>query len=64
MTFGRRSDETAKSAVGTPSPGEAQALARITAAIEAGREQLQANQYLDACDSFRQATTRALNLSR
>ena len=55
--------EQAKSAVGTPSPGEAQALARITAAIEAGREQLQANQYLDACDSFRQATTRALNLS-
>ena len=64
MTFGRRSDETAKSAVGTPSPGEAQALARIAAGIEVGREQLQASQCLDECDSFRQATMRSLNLSR
>jgi hypothetical protein len=56
--------EQAKSAVGTPSPGEAPALARIATGIEAGREHLQANRYLDACDSFRQATTHALTLSR
>ena len=56
--------ERAKSNVGTPSPGEAQALARIAAGIETGREHLQANRYLDACDSFRQATMRALNLSQ
>lgn len=54
--------ETAKSALGAPSPGEAQVLARIEAEIQTGREHLQASRYLDACDSFRQATMRALGL--
>lgn len=52
----------AKSRLSDPSPGEAQALARIAAEIQTGRNHLQASRYLDACDSFRQATTRALNL--
>lgn len=56
--------EQAKSAVGDPSAGQAQALARIAGDIQTGREHLQAQRYLEACDSFRQATTRALNLVR
>ena len=56
--------ERAKSALGVPSPGQAQALARIAADIQTGRGNLQAARYLDAFDSFRQATTRALNLMR
>jgi hypothetical protein len=55
--------ETAKTAVGTPSPGEEHALARIADLILAGHGQLQASRYLDACDSFRQATSKALDLS-
>jgi hypothetical protein len=56
--------ENAKNAVGVPSAGEAQALARIANEIQTGRGQLQANRPLDACDSFRRATMRALDLSR
>lgn len=57
--------EKAKDAVGTnPSRGEADALARILADIETGRAQLRAGQPLDACDNFRRATRRALDLSR
>jgi M6 family metalloprotease-like protein len=59
-------DELAKAldAVGTPSQGEAASLARIEANIEAGRDQLDADRYAEACDEFRQAVSRARDLSR
>lgn len=56
--------EKAKAAVGTtPSPGEERALARISALILEGRAELESGAYLDACESFRQATARAVELS-
>lgn len=56
--------DDAKTAVDPPSPGEAAVLAGIAADIQTGREHLQASRYLDACESFRRATTRAVGLSR
>jgi hypothetical protein len=53
----------AEAAVAPPSTGEARALGRIADLITQGHERLGSGRYLDACDSFRQATARALDLS-
>ncbi|MEW5854686.1 MAG: hypothetical protein AB2A00_38275 [Myxococcota bacterium] len=54
--------EAAESALSTPSPGEARALARIADEIDAGHSLLRAGRQLDACDNFRRATARAIDL--
>jgi hypothetical protein len=53
----------AQAAVEPPSPGEARTLAGIAGLIARGHQRLSVGQYLDACDSFRQATAKALKLS-
>jgi hypothetical protein len=53
----------AETAVAPPSTGEAKALATIAALIGKGHDQLTAGQYLAACDSFRQATGKAVSLT-
>jgi hypothetical protein len=53
----------AAAAVAPPSPGEARTLAAIADLIAEGHQQLSDGQYLSACDRFRQATAKALNLS-
>ncbi len=54
----------AEAAVAPPSAGEAKSLATIAALIGAGHQLLSTDQYLKACDSFRQATGKAVNLAR
>jgi hypothetical protein len=49
-------------AIPSPSRGQARALDSIAQLIVAGHELLAARQYGDACESFRQATQKALNL--
>jgi PKD domain len=56
--------QEAQLAVAPPSPGEARALSTIAALIAQGHLQLGDGQYLDACDRFRQATAKALQLVR
>lgn len=53
----------AQAAVAPPSPGEARTLATIAGLIALGDQKLSGGQYLSACDSFRQATAKALKLS-
>ena len=48
----------------SPSSGQAGTLATIAALITAGHQQVVAHQYLNACDSFRQATDKASGLKR
>jgi hypothetical protein len=55
--------EQAKTRVGpSPSPGQASSLTTIGGLITRGHAQLAAHQYGDACDSFRQATDKAVKL--
>ncbi|HEX6852711.1 MAG TPA: hypothetical protein VF139_15045 [Candidatus Polarisedimenticolaceae bacterium] len=54
--------EDAKAAIPTPSPGQARTLATIAALIRTGHERLAGQEYLDACDSFKSATDKALGL--
>jgi hypothetical protein len=54
----------AQAAVSPPSPGQARALATIADAIAQGHQQLVDHAYLKACDDFRQATEKALQLQR
>jgi M6 family metalloprotease-like protein len=56
--------EEAKAAVGTPNAGEQRALERIAELIEAGRAQLLADRYVDACETFREGAARAQGLAR
>src|SRR5262249_36314205 len=49
--------EKAKAANPSPSPGQARTLATMAALIATGHDQLVAKQYLNACDSFRAATS-------
>lgn len=53
----------AEAAVSPPSPGQAKTLAAIADLIARGHQQLIDHRYAKACDSFRQATEKALELS-
>jgi hypothetical protein len=52
----------AQEAASPPSHGEGATLASIADLIVKGHDQLSSGQYLKACDSFRQATQKALDL--
>ena len=54
----------AEQALSPPSAGEARALAAIAQLIVAGDQQLANHQYAAACDMFRQATQKALDLTK
>ena len=54
----------AEQAVHPPNAGEARALASIAQLIATGDQQLANDQYASACDTFRQATQRALDLTK
>jgi hypothetical protein len=54
----------AEQAVAPPSAGEARTLAMIAQLIVAGDQQLANHQYATACDSFRQAAQKALDLMK
>jgi hypothetical protein len=51
-----------RAAFPSPSPGQAKALATVAALIAQGHQQLLSHQYLPACDSLRQAVTKALGI--
>ena len=53
----------ARMAVASPSRGEERALATIAALIEEGHRRLGAKRHLDACGSFQQATSKAVQLA-
>jgi hypothetical protein len=54
----------AEQAVAPPSAGEARTLATIAQLIAQGDQQLANKQYAGACDSFRQATDKAVDLTK
>ena len=54
----------AEQAVDPPSAGEARALASIAQLIAAGDQQLASHQYATACETFRQASQKALDLTK
>jgi hypothetical protein len=54
--------QQAVTAFPSPSAGQAKALRTIAGLIETGHQQLVAQEYLVACDSFRQATDRSLRM--
>jgi hypothetical protein len=54
--------QDAQAAIPSPSPGQAKTLATIVELITSGHDRLAAKQYLSACDSFREATDKALRL--
>lgn len=51
-------------AVPNPSPGQARTLTSIAQLVAAGHALLAGRQYSEACESFRQATQKAVNLMR
>lgn len=56
--------EKTRAAIETPSAGQRRALATIAALITQGHQQLGGHEYVIACDSFRQATDKALGLRK
>jgi hypothetical protein len=54
--------DKARTAIPTPSAGQAKTLAAAAGLIAQGHQQLANHQYLNACDSFRVATEKALGL--
>ncbi len=52
----------AQGAIGVPSPREVKALTQIASLIDLGRERLEGDRPLDACASFRQAASTAVDL--
>jgi hypothetical protein len=54
--------QQAHTAIPHPSPGQTSTFDTIVALIAQGHQQLVAHRYPDACDSFRQATDKALGL--
>jgi hypothetical protein len=55
-------DLKAHAAVPTPSPGQLKTFATVEGLIALGHQQLVTHQYSNACDNFRQATSKALGL--
>jgi hypothetical protein len=49
-------------AIPSPSPGQARALESIAGLISLGHDQLGGRKYIEACESFRRATSKALDL--
>jgi hypothetical protein len=56
--------ERASTLIPAPSPGQVRSLRTIANLILNGHTQVTAHQYLQACESFRQATEKAINLMR
>jgi M6 family metalloprotease-like protein len=56
--------QEAHAAIPTPSSGQTRTLATIASLIATGHQQLENRQYLRACDSFRQATEKSLELMK
>lgn len=56
--------QQALDAIPAPSPGQARALASIEGLISTGHQQLATGQYLKACDNFRQAVQKSLDLMK
>jgi hypothetical protein len=54
--------EQARIRIGAPSSGQTRTLATIAAFIAQGHQQLSDRQYANACDTFRQATDKAVSL--
>jgi len=54
----------AEAAVAPPRPAHARELAAIASLITLGHGQLNEGEYLTACETFRQATDRALKLAK
>ena len=57
-------NEKAKTRVPAPSANQAKTFAAIATLITQGHQRLATGQYLTACDSFRQATEKALSLKK
>lgn len=55
---------TAQAYISLPSPGQAKALATIAGLITLGHQQVATGQHLKACDSFRQAAQKSLDLMK